>query len=108
MSTLPICKRPFSIASLAVTLLAAIALQPGFAQSYKVIYTFHGSDGAPPETGLTMDRGGRLYGTTLYGGSGGPTSSCLNNEGCGIIFQLVHRGPEWVLHPLYRFTGGSG
>src|SRR5271169_507021 len=35
------------------------------AQTYQVIYNFTGgSDGSSPEAGLTMDRGGNLYGTT--------------------------------------------
>ena len=54
-----------------------------------------------------MDSAGRLYGSTLKGGSGGSISSCSYNVGCGLIFQLVHRGSEWVLNPLHPFTGGS-
>jgi hypothetical protein len=107
MSILSMCMRPFSLASLAMTLLAGVGVPQASAQSFNVLYTFHGSDGAHPETGLTIDRGGTLYGTTVYGGSGGSTSSCAYQEGCGVIFQLVHRGSEWILNPLHRFTGGS-
>jgi hypothetical protein len=107
MSILSMCKRRFSLASLAMTLLAGVVVPQTSAQSFNVLYTFHSSDGAHPETGLTMDRGGTLYGTTVYGGSGGSVSSCAYQEGCGVIFQLVHRGSEWILNPLHRFTGGS-
>jgi hypothetical protein len=107
MSTLSTRKRLFSLAGLAVTLLAGIVLPQGSAQTFKVLYTFHGSDGANPMTGLTMDSAGWLYGTTLYGGSGVAVSSCSHKAGCGVIFQLVHRGSGWVLNPLHQFTGGK-
>ncbi len=34
------------------------------AQTYTVIHNFTGEDGADPLAGLTIDRGGKLYGTT--------------------------------------------
>jgi hypothetical protein len=51
------------------------------------LYTFNGSDGAMPESGLLRDAAGNLYGTTFDGGSG-HCYSRSENLGCGVIFKL--------------------
>jgi len=89
------------------TLLAAIiALTASFivipaapAQTFTVLHTFTGGgDGSNPAAGLTMDRGGSLYGTAGgFGGSGG----------WGSVFKLSHVGAGWVLSTLYTFQGGT-
>jgi uncharacterized repeat protein (TIGR03803 family) len=45
----------------------------------KVLWSFHGTDGAGPLSGLILDSAGNLYGTTQDGGSG--TS--------GVVFELT-------------------
>ena len=61
------------------------------------LYSFlGGSDGGQPNTALTMDDAGNLYGTTLEGGQS--PDKC--REGCGTIFRLAPDGTETV---LYRF-----
>jgi uncharacterized repeat protein (TIGR03803 family) len=66
------------------------------AQTYKVIYNFQGQTGANPSAGVTVDRGGNLYGTTQSG-----------NMGNGVVFQSKHTGSSWVFNPLYEFQGGD-
>lgn len=73
-----------------------------------VLYSFTGvptgttGDGASPFSGVTMDKSGNLYGTTIGGGTLN-TTSCFG--GCGTVFQLnTHSHHETV---LYRFTGNS-
>jgi len=92
----------FVLLLLALTVALTESVQ---AQTYRVIYNFTGgADGGFPEAGLTMDRAGNFYGTTVYGGEG-----CPNGEppGCGTLFKLAHRGSGWVLATIYRFQGGS-
>jgi uncharacterized repeat protein (TIGR03803 family) len=75
------------------------------AQTFNVIHSFTGDDGLLPQTGLTMDAAGNLYGTTAEGGNyrGGYCSS-----GCGTVFKLSRRGSGWTLSPLYNFHGDDG
>ena len=73
-------------------------LQSAQAQTYRVLHSFTGgSDGQSPIAGLTIDRAGNLYGTTLYGGS-------FEN---GVVFKLANRGGSFILSPLHNF-GDSG
>jgi uncharacterized repeat protein (TIGR03803 family) len=64
----------------------------------RVLHSFSGADGAAPYAGLTFGPSGRLYGTTLDGGS----SSC--DGGCGLAFELEPR-PDgaWVEKVLHKF-----
>ena len=66
-----------------------------------VLYSFdcYGT-GKTPYGGVTFDRKGSLYGSTVSGGSGG---SC-GSSGCGVVFQLTSQAAESVLH---SFTGGN-
>ncbi len=65
-----------------------------------VLYNFDCyATGKSPHGGVTLDRRGNLYGTTVAGGSGGACAS----DGCGVVFQLT-RSAENVLH---SFTAGS-
>jgi uncharacterized repeat protein (TIGR03803 family) len=50
-----------------------------------VLHNFTGSDGQLP-IGLSMDKAGNLYGTTLGGGKG---SQCSYYKGCGVVFKLT-------------------
>jgi uncharacterized repeat protein (TIGR03803 family) len=64
-----------------------------------VVYRFTGgSDGAIPQTGLTFDAGGNLYGTTIHGGA----------LGDGVVFQLTAPatpGGGRKLKVLHSFVG---
>jgi uncharacterized repeat protein (TIGR03803 family) len=58
-----------------------------------VLYSFHGSDGSHPTSGVVLDRTGNLYGTT---NSGGP-----NNW--GEVYELTNSGSGWTLQVLHGF-----
>jgi uncharacterized repeat protein (TIGR03803 family) len=61
-----------------------------------VLHTFTGMpDGKGPQAGVTMDKKGNLYGTTVFGGA--------NNE--GTVFKISPHGKEKV---LWSFTYASG
>jgi hypothetical protein len=64
----------------------------------RVLHTFSGgSGGGRPQTGLTIDSAGRLYGTTPNGGD----ATCNNGGGCGVAFELYPNGSsskERILH----------
>ena len=63
-----------------------------------VVHSFGGSgDGAFPSAGL-IEMGGKLFGTTEYGGTGNCTS------GCGTVFMMTKTGTEKT---LYSFQDGS-
>ena len=65
------------------------------AQTLTVLYSFAGSpDAAYPRAGLTRDKAGNLYGTTLRGGS----------SNLGTVFKIDPRGTETV---FYSFAGGE-
>jgi uncharacterized repeat protein (TIGR03803 family) len=81
-------------------------LAPGMqAQTFTVIHAFTGgSDGANPAAGFTLDRGGKLYGTTEWGGAPGE----LCSPGCGTVFKLAPAGSGWLLSSLYEFHSQDG
>jgi len=82
---------------LAMTLAAATSAR---AQTFTVLHEFTGhQDGNMPNSGLTLDRGGNLYGTTSFGANG----NCL--EGCGTVFRISHAG---VFTTIFRFNGNNG
>ena len=60
------------------TVAAAPAIQ---AQTFTLLHTFSGPDGASPSAGLSMDRAGNFYGTTLTGGEGQ----------VGTVFKMTRR-----------------
>jgi len=72
-----------------------------------VVYSFAGgSDGATPYAGLTMDRKGLLYGTTVSGGGNG-----CRGLGCGVVFKLTRTSAgtwrETVLRRFSKFEDGQ-
>jgi uncharacterized repeat protein (TIGR03803 family) len=67
-----------------------------------VLHAFTGgSDGFGLQAGVTADKKGNLYGSTLYGGN---TADCSGN-GCGTVFKLAPDGAKTVLH---AFAGTDG
>jgi uncharacterized repeat protein (TIGR03803 family) len=70
-----------------------------------VLYSFKGApgDGAFPAAGL-VDVNGVLYGTTFYGGNTG----CVNEWGCGTVFEITTAGTESALYSFgSRRTDGE-
>lgn len=105
---------PISTLALMMTYALAILLcQSAPAQTFSVIHAFTGGfDGYSPYTGLTVDRGGHLYGTTAeYGTQGGTVFEMkpLNgNWSFSTIFQfdLNNVGVGWI--PYGRVVFGPG
>src|SRR5579863_2836448 len=69
------------------------------AQTYTVIHNFGGSgDGSQPDSPLTIDPAGNLYGSTIQGGSGQ----------YGTVFQLSPNGNgTWNESILYNFDSSG-
>jgi len=101
---------------MALAILIAACAAPGSraqASSLKVLHSFCAKvdciDGEQPNAPLIMDKTGRLYGTTYYGGarcreSGTPT-------GCGTVFELALADNRWTETALYSFcakVNGNG
>ena len=85
-----------------LTFLLALAItpQPAQAQTFKVLHTFHGPNGAIPEAPLVRDTAGNLYGTTSEGSNG-----VCSSYGCGTAFKLDKTGKQIWLH---SFNGRNG
>jgi len=81
--------------ALATLAIAVVPPQSAQAQTYSVLYSFHGKHGKNPEAGLIQDKKGNLYGTTVSGG----------NYKQGTVFELKSDGKEKL---LYSFTGADG
>jgi uncharacterized repeat protein (TIGR03803 family) len=86
---------------LAIFCVLGMTAQIARAQTYSVIHTFTGGDGASPTSTLVLDRAGNLYGTTqineISGGFGG-----------GLLFQLKRAGSSWTFNPLHDFGSPIG
>lgn len=68
--------------------------------TYRLLYSFAGDcaeTDCGPQTSLTMDAAGNLYGTTLYDGG-----SRLGN-----VFELAFSNGNWTYRDLHDFTGSS-
>ena len=82
--------------ALVILLLASTTLI-GQAQTLTTLHNFTGgADGGMPWAGLTIDRGGNLYGTTFQGGNG-----------FGTVYKLAQKNGNWTIAPLYKFNGGN-
>jgi uncharacterized repeat protein (TIGR03803 family) len=69
-------------------------LNPSASFSRTVIYRFSGSDGAFPDTELTFDRNGNMFGTSPHGGTADQ----------GTVFELARNGNGWNESVLYDFA----
>ena len=91
------CVRLGVIANAAVFFVIAVATMAE-SQTYRVIHDFtNGGDGGSPNTGLTADAAGNLYGTAAGGA-----------HGRGVIFKLKRSGSNWIVNPIYSFSGDDG
>jgi uncharacterized repeat protein (TIGR03803 family) len=84
---------------MAAALLLAFTSQLHAANNVTLMHSFTGSqDGAYPDSNLTMDAAGNLYGTTQIGGA----------YGAGTVFELTPTpAGKWRFSVLYTFTGGA-
>lgn len=78
--------------------------------NYTVIYRFQGgtTDGETPESELTLDSNGNLYGTTWAGGF----ATCAGDgvhfpAGCGTAFKLAKSGSTYTESVLHKFSANS-
>jgi uncharacterized repeat protein (TIGR03803 family) len=85
--------------------------KPGDAWTESLLHVFDGtgynSDGVSPEGGLVIDKGGNLYGTAAYGGSG-PCKLIGSLVGCGVVYEISPpstKGGAWSETVLYNFQG---
>ena len=70
------------------------------ADSYQVLYSFSGSDGASP-TGLMQSLDGTFYGVAANGGN---TTAC-DPDGCGTLFKSDASGNLTTLHTFVATDG---
>lgn len=61
-----------------------------------------GSDGSGPDSQLTLDASGNLYGTTAVGGS-----DACQGYGCGTVYKVSADGTEQVLYAFQGTSDGS-
>ncbi len=80
----------------AIAVLVGLA-QPARAQTFRVIHLFDGRGGSNPVAGLTIDRGGNLYGTTAWGGT-------TDN---GTVYELKRTGSGFLFDSLHSFSDGD-
>ncbi len=60
-------------------------MQSGDRWSSRILYKPNGTKGRNPNSALSIDSEGNLYGTLEFGG----TSGCYADEGCGAVFKLA-------------------
>jgi hypothetical protein len=69
---------------------------------YDIIHAFNGDDGSYPDSALTIDADGNLYGTTV---SGGPGGSAQTTQGAGVVYELQPQpAAHWKGKTLYVFN----
>jgi len=71
-----------------------------------ILHLFSGKDGRVPAAGVTIGKGGALFGTTFYGGA----SFSQADYGFGSVFRLLPpavKGGLWKEDVLYSFTGAG-
>jgi uncharacterized repeat protein (TIGR03803 family) len=93
--------KPTFVIFVTLFLASAIVPAPAQAQTFKVLHTFHGSDGGALATQLTIDAAGNFYGTTGAGGTG----TCTPGPGCGTVFKLNRSGKLLWSHS-FNFKDG--
>lgn len=86
-----------SILALSVLLILLVTAPAAQAQTFTVLHSFTGPEGANPYSGLIMDHAGRLYGTAYAGGA----------HGFGTVYRIARAGSGWIATGLYSFQGGT-
>jgi uncharacterized repeat protein (TIGR03803 family) len=64
------------------------------------LFEFDNTDGSSPDTSLTFDSHGNLYGATPAGGA-----TCSVSGTCGVIFKLSLSSGKWQESTYYSFQG---
>jgi uncharacterized repeat protein (TIGR03803 family) len=82
---------------------ALLAASNSSAQTYAVLHSFSGPDGADPRSALILRTDGNFYGTTTNGGSGSCPAPGVVLPGCGTVFKMDLSGNLTTLH---SFIGG--
>jgi hypothetical protein len=100
-------KLPLVLAATSAIFAAMLVLSStcAAAQTEKVLHSFNnnGSDGYQPESGVSFDAVGNLFGTTQLGGTGACTLGGLQS-GCGTVYVLIPRSNgEWIEKVLHSF-----
>ena len=99
---------PIGLLAVAMFIWMSVGTAAAAASKYEVIYAFQGiKDGTEPNSAVTFDQTGNLYGTTKLGGDLCPND---NNSGCGTVFQLkppAKQGEAWSKTTLYTFKGNG-
>jgi uncharacterized repeat protein (TIGR03803 family) len=68
----------------------------------KVLHTFSAENGGEyPETGVTLDSSGNIFGTAIGGNTDCP-------GGCGTLFELAADGDVYQYKYLWKFNGTDG
>jgi uncharacterized repeat protein (TIGR03803 family) len=63
-----------------------------------IVYDFTGADGSSPQGGVSFDKSGNIYGTTIEGGT----------YGYGTVFELSPQsGGGWSEQVIHSFNGGG-
>jgi uncharacterized repeat protein (TIGR03803 family) len=99
---------PAALVPLAIALAILTIAPMANGQTLTVLHAFTGgADGSTPGgSGVSIDRGGNLYGGTTFGGLQG--SQCYASQTCGTIFKLSRRSSGWTFDTLYSFHGSDG
>lgn len=82
----------------------AISVAPVFAQTYTLLWSFHGADGTQPAAGVVLDPSDNVYGTTSRGGTSSTSTSW------GTVFRLrppASSGGAWTEKVMYAFTSSA-
>ncbi len=79
--------------------LAITICQSAQAQTFSVIHTFTGVGGYAPYAGVTIDRGGHLYGTTSSTGLDGPG---------GTVYEMKPVNGNWIFNTIFNFATEYG
>jgi uncharacterized repeat protein (TIGR03803 family) len=74
------------------------------AGTHTVLHAFTGADGELPNSSLTRDNAGNLYGATATGGA---VSSKFCSSGCGTVFKLDTNNNLTVLHSFGNAQDGK-
>jgi uncharacterized repeat protein (TIGR03803 family) len=87
-----------ALVALTTAMLLLVAATQVQAQTFTILHNFSGPDGEAPWAGVTLDRAGRIYGTTFDGGT-------VNQ---GVIYRLSPSPGGWTETVLYSFNGSEG